>query len=220
MRLFLEQKIGAELVLLDPLQNDCHNLSAEASFVRDGEREGLSQAEIIEGFERHFPTLAQEAESAVAAISERLRELGISAQDDHFALDAYKLSRRGALKVAGVTLISSILAPRAASASSANGLEITQAFYQNNQVDSPNTVPFCGNVGANGPCQLDITAQLQARVTQGTPDTFNPIACSNASFGDPCSGTLKECTITYCCNGVFTTIRVCENQVISIPSCP
>ncbi|MBX3170736.1 MAG: hypothetical protein KF760_25245 [Candidatus Eremiobacteraeota bacterium] len=208
------QPVGAELIIYDSHTQECHHFSEEVTYLWNQVEQETTIPSLIESFLKVYPEHSEQGTEFVQAAVADLTAKGLLTGTPQLRL-ADEV-RRQFLKSSGLLLVGTMVAPLPSAAASTQ-LSIVSARYFNNQIDSPNTVPRCGNAGTNAPCMgADIATTLSSRIAGGT---FSPIACSNGNFGDPCSGILKECKVIYRCRGVDTTIRICEGQMITIPAC-
>ncbi len=208
------QPVADELLVYDASTQECHHLSEEVTFLWNFIEQQPTVALLTEAFVKVYPQHSERGTEFVEAALADLTAKGLLTGTNQ--LSPIDEGRRQLLKASGLLLVGTVVAPLPSAAAS-DLLSIVSARYFNNQVDSPNTVPFCGSGGSNGPCPgTDLATALSARISGGT---FNPIACSNGNFGDPCNGILKECKVVYRCRGVETSLRFCEGQMITIPTC-
>ncbi len=208
------QTIGDELLLYDKETSKCHCLGKEAALLWLLLETELTAPQLVEELERKYPDLVGKGKLLVDATLADLAASNLLAERNSELPGRLSASRRKLIKSMGLLLVASVAVPLPTQAQSMR-LRIVSGQYFNNQADTPTTFNNCGMLGANASCPgTDITAALQSAVVSG--DSLS-IACSNANFGDPCTGTLKECRVTFTCGSSGpTTIRVCENSMIVI----
>lgn len=210
------QPVGDELLCYDATTHECWLLSPEASYILKLVQQG--EVQIQEAFALKFPKWEAQAQAVVDLALKQLKIRRLLEDSPALA----NQERRTFLQVAGLTLLTSIVAPLPVAAASAR-LVVVSAIYDGPALDGGP----CGAKAGSGPCiAADFTTQLNARIVAAGGnlleyETWPGAGALQLPGPDPCTGTKKTFTVTYRCDGVVQSPKVtCDTHTVTSISCP
>lgn len=196
----LIQKVDGELLVYDTQNDEIHLLSKESAHILEEFEENESDEQRVEKFRQAFPEHSSSAEEIVEASVGGLSDLGLVKSHRHVSTSQDSVSRREVLKIAGVALITTVLAPTPAAAQSGNQLVLVSAVY-GQSTGCPGVLT--GTNQADSAAVLSCLQSLQGP-TSVTFTTGHGPCGEDTGLGvpDPAPFQAKVLLINYTCGGV------------------